>query len=144
MSLFLAVPIINTIYEAVRKLMNTFKVDGLTRALTRQLYIADFLSFSVKDDRNISFNQTSRIKDGENPWRKRRISIKPGKLLKKIFNVDKLKSECDIKDKDIELFSNLSKVGKCKANKVPGISPASSSNPSELSCSSFATRVICI
>ena len=32
--------------EAVRKLMNTFRVDGLTRALTRQLQIADFLSFS--------------------------------------------------------------------------------------------------
>ena len=25
------------LYEAVRRLMNTFKVDGLTRALTRQL-----------------------------------------------------------------------------------------------------------
>ena len=28
--------VVNT-YEAVRQLMNTFKVDGLTRALTRQL-----------------------------------------------------------------------------------------------------------
>ena len=33
-------------HEAVRKLMNTFKVDGLTRALTRQLYIPYFLCFS--------------------------------------------------------------------------------------------------
>ena len=33
--------------EAVRKLMNTFKVDGLTRALTRQLYIPHVLCFSL-------------------------------------------------------------------------------------------------
>ena len=38
---------IETIDEAVRRLMNTFKVDGLTRALTRQLQIADFLCFSL-------------------------------------------------------------------------------------------------
>ena len=33
--------------EAVRRLMNTLKVDGLTRALTRQLVFALFLSFSL-------------------------------------------------------------------------------------------------
>ena len=31
----------------VRRLMNTLKVDGLTRALTRQLYIADLIGFSI-------------------------------------------------------------------------------------------------
>ena len=33
--------------EAVRKLMNNFKVDGLTRALTRQLYIPHFFVFPL-------------------------------------------------------------------------------------------------
>ena len=36
-----------TASEALRRLMNTFKVDGLTRALTRQLDILSFLSFSL-------------------------------------------------------------------------------------------------
>ena len=33
--------------EAVRRLMNNFKVDGLTRALTRQLYILYVLGVSL-------------------------------------------------------------------------------------------------
>ena len=36
----------NCPHGAVRRLMNTFKVDGLTRALTRQLENIHFLSFS--------------------------------------------------------------------------------------------------
>ena len=35
------------LHEAGRKLMNTFQVDGLTRALTRQLYIRGFLDVSL-------------------------------------------------------------------------------------------------
>ena len=34
-------------HEAVRRLMNTLKVDGLTRALTRQLFFALGPSFSL-------------------------------------------------------------------------------------------------
>ena len=33
--------------EAVRRLMNTFKVDGLTRSLTRQLLNEVFISISL-------------------------------------------------------------------------------------------------
>ena len=33
--------------EAVRRLTNNFKVDGLTRALTRQLYILCVLCYSL-------------------------------------------------------------------------------------------------
>ena len=36
-----------TTLDAVRKLMNNFRVDGLSRALTRQLYIPRFLGFSL-------------------------------------------------------------------------------------------------
>ena len=43
--------------EAVRRLMNNFKVDGLTRALTRQLYILYFLVFSLGFIGFLSFSQ---------------------------------------------------------------------------------------
>ena len=35
------------LYGTVRRLMNTYKADGLTRALTRQLWIAYVLNFSL-------------------------------------------------------------------------------------------------
>ena len=42
--------------EAVRRLMNIFKVDGLTRVLTRQLLNVYFLSFSHGFLRFLSFS----------------------------------------------------------------------------------------